>query len=692
MSGKILATHLERRAVVYVRQSTTAQVMDNTESTARQYRLKDRARSLGWSEGAIEVIDEDLGQSGKDTEQREGFKHLADSVSRGLVGGVFALEVSRLSRSSQDWQRLMALCAVAEVVIVDESTVYDPKHHDDKLLLDLKGTMSEAELHWLSLRLAGARRNKAQRGELYLRPPTGYVWSDGGYTLDPDESVQQAIRTLFDRFAVEPTLMAVVRWAHRTEYKVPTRVYVAGSDSEIQWRTLSATRMCNMLHDPVYAGVYAYGQFRREQVIRDGRIATRTRRLEPDSWSVKIQEAHPGYISWETYLHNTRKLFDNRLSHLHMGKGAAKQGAALLSGLVICGSCGRRMKPHYHGRLDNYHVYLCEGERAYGGGRCFSVPGRQIDRAVEELFLRMVIPEELSLTLAVEQEALAQAASLDKQWRLRIEQATYQARLCERRYKAVDPEHRVVARTLERQWNEALEALEEVQRQHQEACIRQKVVLSEADRRRVRELAADLPSVWRAETTRNDERKAMLRLVIEAIALTPIDVPQRETSVKIQWKSGAVDELSVPRPSRGDEYRTPEDVVARIRELCATGIHDSKIAEILNEEGYQTGRDKPFNILAVRWVRQRNEIRREDYRIGAPPLPDRFPDGRYSVRGLAKRFEVTKNVVDRWIRQGKVHGTKHPYGRHASTWWFELDEEAEAILEQDARDARRRLW
>jgi DNA invertase Pin-like site-specific DNA recombinase len=691
MMSKIMASHLNRKAMIYVRQSTMSQVMNNTESTKRQYALQERARALGWAARSIEIIDEDLGQSAKEEQNRDGIKHLAELVSQGKVGGIFALEVSRLSRNSMDWQRLLSICSVADVVVVDETSVYDPKLHDDKLLLDLKGTMSEAELRWLRLRLAGARRNKASRGELRINTPAGYIWQ-GGYIKDPDQAVQQAMHVLFERFTVEPSAQAVVEWAQKTGYKVPTRRDWGGGTSEVHWNKLSTTRLCNILHNPVYAGVYVYGQYKREQALKDGEIIRTTKRLDPTEWEIRIAEDHQAYISWDQYLKNIEKLKENYQGPFQMNKGAAKDGNALLSGLVICGTCGRRMKTHYQTERENYHCYICDGERSYGGGRCFNVPGKQIDRAVEELFLKTMVPKELELTLAVEAEIKEQALALEKTWKLRIEQAAYQARLCERRYKAVDPDNRVVVRTLEEQWNAALLAVEDLEQQYEQAQRQHKVILTEAERQRIRELAKDLPKVWRSKTTRNDERKAMLRLVIEGISLKPLDVPHRHTCVRILWKSGVVDEITVTRPRRGDNYRTPAEVVKRIRTLCEARHPDSKIAEKMNAEGYQTGCGKPFNTWAVRWVRQRNHIRRHDYRIGAPPLPEQYEDGSYSIRGICKRYNVTVSVVERWLKQGKIRGRKLAYGRHKSAWRIQVDEQNERDLQEDATRSRKRYW
>ena len=667
------------------------QVLNNTESTARQRDLAKRAAALGWSASAIDVIDEDLGQSGKDSKARAGFARLAKAVAHHEVGAIFALEVSRLARSSQDWQRLLMLCAVAEVVVVDEQTIYDPKHHDDKLLLDLKGTMSEAELHWLSLRMAGARLNKAHRGQLRLPAPTGYLWQDGTYVLDPDRSVQRAIQTLFERFAIEPSLGAVVRWAKKHGFLVPTRSPVAGGVSEVVWRTLSCTRLATMLHNPVYAGVYVYGRRQQKTVLEDGAIKKRTVNLVcPDAWPIKVDAHHQGYITWTQFCDNQRKLSRNRHVPKTPKQGAPKNGRSMLSGLVICGKCGRPMRPVYAGHLPGYYTYSCLGDLSYGGGRCFSVPGKPIDRAVEDLFLQTMVPDELSLTLAVATEAQAQAKSLEKTWSLRLEQARYQARLAERRYKAVDPDHRVVARSLEAQWNDALEALAILESDYRAAQQTHKVILTEADRQRIRDLAKDLPSVWRAPSTRQDERKAMLRLVIDVITLRPVDVPRRETHVCVQWKSGATTELHVPRPSRKVQSKTPDAVINRISELVNDGLTDGEIAKALNSEGYQTGKAKAFDKPAVRWVRRTNQLRRPGEKLGAHPLPAQRDDGRYSVKGLAQYLGTTPNVVHRWIRTHEIRATKEPYDRFAGTWWIQLDAETEARLRTDIDKHRHR--
>jgi DNA invertase Pin-like site-specific DNA recombinase len=691
MRGSIDASQLSRRAFVYVRQSTMAQVLHHQESTMMQYDLRQRALALGWAPEAIEIIDEDQARSGTTTDGRSGFARLADAVAYGEAGGVFALDVSRMARASEDWRRLLGLCGVAGVPVVDEQRIYDPSDHDDKLLLELKGTMSEAELHWLRLRLHGARQHKARRGALKLPAPTGYVWGERGFELDPDEAVQRAVRVAFQRYDVEPSAWAVVRWARETGFTFPTRRASADGNAEVEWKALGISRLHHLLTNPVYAGVYAYGRRREQQVLRDGQIRrVRPQPRDPDQWLVKLEGAHPGYLTWERYVQNQEKLRANMARMGNPSRGAPREGPALLSGLLLCGRCGHRMGPAYaRGARARFWTYVCHGDRDTGQKGCWTVAGARIDAAVEQLFLATMVASELELALAVEHEVAGQAEELAKQWRARREQAAYEARRAEKRYKAVDPDHRVVARTLEREWESKLRELEEVERQYAEARRTRRVELSEDDRARVRALARDLPAVWRSPVTPPADRKAMMRLVIEAIALSPIEVPRRATQVKVAWQSGTVTELEVPRPHRRQLFRTPSAAVERLRTLAAAGRHDAEIAELLNADGMRTGRDLPWNTWAVRWTRKKERICRvAPDRPRRPLLPDRYPDGRYSVAGAAKRFGVNLALVRAWIARGLVQGERHDFQAHRRVWWLDIPEDTAARLERLAAPLR----
>lgn len=676
MRAKISVSHLERQACVYVRQSTTSQVLHHGESTRRQYGLVERAATLGWSRDAIEVIDEDQGRSGASSDERTGFTRLVEAVAHGQVGAILAVEVSRLARSSPDWQRLLALCSVAETVVIDEQCIYDPADRDDKLLLDIKGTMSEAELHWLGLRLTGAVRSKARRGDLRINVPTGYVWTETGLEFDPDESVQRAVRLVFNRYAIEPSAFAVVRWAKMNGFLIPTRRRYVDSCSEVEWKELGHARVCSMLKNPTYAGVYVYGRRPTRKVLIDGEIRTvRTPDQDPARWPIRIDNAHPAYIAWETYVSNQKKLQENRLHQ--KTRGAPHGGAALLNGLVICGRCGLRMDGHYShkkGTRNHYGYYRCRGEHGYGAKQCWSVATEALDRAVEALFLESVAPPELEVSLAVEREAVGQSEALERHWKLRIEQARYEAQRAERRYKAVEPENRVVARTLEREWEMRLEQLEEVEQQRDDARRKRAVQLSDDDRARIRALARDLRKVWRAPTTQQAERKAMLRLVIEAISLTPVEVPYRATRVRVAWKSGAVSELMVERPEHG--RLTPAAAAERVRALCEEGLRDDAIAGRLNAEGLQTGAKREWTAWAVERVRSRERIACPSPRLARRPLvPDRDEKGRFSVAGAARHFGVSVHVIRSWIQSSKVTAVRESY-----VWWLTIDRNAERRL------------
>jgi DNA invertase Pin-like site-specific DNA recombinase len=685
---KIQALHLKRRAYVYVRQSTAMQVFANTESTARQYALVERAHALGWPEEAVDVIDEDLGRSGATADDRSGFRRLAEAVAHGKAGAIFTLEVSRLARSSQDWQRLLALCAVAQVVVCDEHAIYNPREADDKLLLDFKGTMSEAELHWLRLRLNGAAHRKAQRGELRFPAPTGYVWGGRGFEMDPDQAVRQAIGVIFERFATEPTANAVVRWAHREEFRAPTRRSFADGTNALEWKPLSVSRLKEILKSPIYAGAYAYGRRCEKKILVDGEIRTARQSQARDEWIALIEEAHEGYITWETYLSNLDKLADNAARR--PSRGAPREGRALLSGMLICGRCGRRMRTIYPGKASDLWTYKCSGEHDSGGRVCWMVSGGPIDAAVEDLLLRMIIPSELELSLAVEREVDAQAASLEAQWKLRLEQAEYEARRAERRYKAVDPDNRVVARTLESEWEARLQGLAEIRRRIENAKCEHRVQLSNEDRSRIRSLARDLPAVWRAATTTPADRKAMLRLVIEAVAIGPIDVPQRLTQIRVQWKTGAVDELIADRPSGADHNRTSIAAIERIRELAALRLVDRVIAEKLNAEGVKSGSGRDWTASSVKHVRLEHKIARS---MAVPRrrhrLPDRHPDGRYSMRRAMKRFGVSHRQILRWVECGMLQAVREDFEDHQNVWWVTIDADAAERIEKRKTTKRR---
>jgi hypothetical protein len=555
------------------------------------------------------------------------------------------------------------------VLVLDEQTAYDPSNRDDRMLLELKGTMSETELHWLRLRLDGGRRHKARRGQLWLRPPTGYVWNDGRLALDPDEAVQHAVRAVFARFVVEPSAYAVVRWANDEGIRFPTRRQGHDAD-EVIWRPLTAHRVCELLHNPLYTGTYVYGRRPTKKVIIDGRIRDRRLvRTEPHEWWAKLDDQHPAYIDWETYVANRKKLRDN-ISLTKASSGAPREGSALLTGLLLCGRCGRRMRTDYETSSHRRWQYVCEGEHRRAQSICWSVPGPRLDEAVTNTFLERMVPAELDVSLAVESELGREADALGNQWKARIDRAQYEARHAERRYKAVDPDNRVVARTLEREWDEKLREVEAVEREYADARRARRLEITHDDRGRIRDLARDLPALWRAATTPSSDRRAMLRTVMEVIALSPLDLPRRETLLRIQWKSGHVTELHVPRPARAS---TSKRALERVRSLVAEGLADDQIAERLDREGITTATGKSWSANIVQNARERLGLKRAARKTTSRVLPHRHPKtGFYSIPGAMKLLGASRSMVRSLIERGLVRSHRAPYNSYMAVW-LELD-------------------
>ncbi|MDC0679004.1 recombinase family protein [Sorangium atrum] len=673
MSDKIQPQHLERRAIVYMRQSTLRQVYEHPESTSRQYALQQRAIALGWPADRIDVIDEDVGQSATSAQWRTGFQRLADDVAHGRIGAIFALEVSRLARCSADWYRLLDLCGFADVILADEHSVYTPRDSNDRLLLGLKGTMSEAEQMWMRLRLHGGKLSKARRGELFLHAATGYEWDEAAcrFRFDPDEHIQRAVRLVFERFRLDGSAYAVMRYFADRGLKMPARSIAT---RELSWVPPRHSTILRMLHNPTYAGAYVFGRHEERIALVDGQLRRRrVTRLTQEAWKTCIRDRHPAYIPWEEFMANQRKLHNNRTHQTSPDQhGAAREGPALLQGLALCGKCGHRMATNYQGTLRRAH-YECRAPITYAGGRhvCWTVSARAIDEAVARLFLEAAHPPDIEIGLAVVREAERQSSEVNRQWKLRLERARYEARLAERRYKAVDPDNRVVARTLERDWNEKLREVEALEREHQEICRREKVNITDEDRLRILSLTRDLTQVWNAPSTTHAERKNLLRMLVQQVTLSPIEVPARMTRVQLLWKTGVVSDFTVPRRSKDMAVATPPEAIELIQELVFAQKPDWVIADELNRRGLRTGRSARWSAMSVRWIRWRRGLRRP----GLPPpsvrRPDQRADGLYSIHGVAARFQVTEHVVRYWVAKGWLKSVEG--GGLGRTLWFKLD-------------------
>ncbi len=598
---KITVEHLKRNAYLYVRQSSLRQVMENTESRMRQYDLRQRARALGWSDEQIVVIDSDLGRSGASAADREGFQLLVTEASMGRAGLVMGLEVSRLARNSADWHRLLEICALTETLIMDEDGVYEPTEFNDRLLLGLKGTMSEAELYQLRARLIGGMMNKARRGELRVRLPAGLAYTaEGKVVLNPDKQVQESHNLLFETFRRVGSAHRTVRVFHEQELKFPMRMHSGPSKGEIVWRELTVSRVNEVLHNPRYAGAYCYGRRKQRRNHLEGRVLVHYSPRE--EWHSLIPNAHEGYITWEEYEQNEKTLTANSRGGRNRGKYPAREGPALLQGLAMCGLCGKRMTVRYHHRRGRLSPdYVCPGpEQRLAKPVCQSIPGQSIDDAIGELLLGVVEPCALDVALLVQQEVQARIEQADQLRYQQVERARYQAELARRRFMQVDPDNRLVADSLEAEWNDKLRELEKSREEYERLRQEDRQVVDDEMRSKVLALARDFPRLWRDAKTPDRERKRMVRLMIEDATLTKND----SIMVHVRFKGGATKSLNLPRPlASWEEWKTSTEVLEEIDRLLDEHT-DGEIASILNERGFVSGCGKAFHVRRVQKTRR----------------------------------------------------------------------------------------
>jgi DNA invertase Pin-like site-specific DNA recombinase len=647
IQGKITPEHLRRQAYLYVRQSTLHQVHDNRESTARQYDLKQRALALGWHADQIVVVDEDLGLSGASAVKRTGFQRLVADVGLGLVGLVMGLEVSRLARSNADWHRLIEICALAGCLILDEDGIYDPSHFNDRLLLGLKGTMSEAELHVLRARLTGGLMNKARRGELQLRPPIGYAFDGRQLAFDPDVQVQSAVRLLFETFQRTGSACQVVK--HFSEHSLlwPRRIFGGLKAGDIVFGRLQLYHVVQVLHNPRYAGAYVFGRTRSRRGP-DGKGRYRT--LGPGEWEVFLPTAHAAYISWENYEANCARLRNNANAFAaDRRKSPPREGCALLQGILLCGRCGRHMTVRYrtcktHPQWD----YTCLREKILTGENpCQIIVGADIDEAVGRMVIEAVKPSTLDVALEVYEELRARKLEVDRLRRIQVERAREEAELAKRQFMLVRPENRLVADTLERAWNEKLLALAHEEEEYARAAKADNALSSHEAGERIKELASDLPRVWNDARTSPRDRKRILRLLIEDVTLARVD---KIIKIHIRWKGGATTSIERPAPRRKWEVvRTPPAIVERIRSLVAEQT-DHEIARTLNAAHLRSGMGRSFTVAIIRGIRAKYNI----------PSHREFLQERgwLTVPEMAERMAVSDGTVRVFAREGLVRALR----------------------------------
>ncbi len=667
---KIQPDHLERQAFIYVRQSTLVQVRDNTGSKARQYDLVQRAMNLGWPRERITVIDQDQGHSGASAIGRDGFQLLVSEVGLGHAGAVLSLEVSRLARSCSDWYRLIEICALSQTLVVDEEGIYDPNQYNDRLLLGFKGTMSEAELHWLRSRLQGGKLEKAHKGALRFRPPTGFVYDSLGQLIrDPDEQVQQAVRLVFDLFDQCGSALEVVQHFNTHGLLFPTRFWGGIRDGELVWHPLSNGRVLAILHNPAYAGAYVFGKTQTRTKTLPGeapRLKGRTRQLKPEVWPIVLQEAHPAYITWEEFLRHLQRLDDNRTWRPEERRGAVRKGAALLQGVVLCGRCGRRMSVRYI-QDGSVPVYVCAQVHSQLAGKtCQFIMGPEVDAAVSQVFLEAMQPAQLEISMAAFEQIEARTRQIEQQWQLRLERARYEAELARRRFNSIDPENRLVARTLEHDWNEKLAEIEKLEHEYLTLPKLTAHLVSPVERQRILALAQDLPALWQSPTTSHAQRKQLLRFLIKDVTLTGL---KTSIDIQIRWQTEAITTRQVVRrPKSCDVRRTPSAVVDRIRTLAANQT-DAQIATTLNQEGLTPGLGGTFTPSKVQWIRYAYHITSTcPLAPGACPTGQRG-DGRYSTRAAADLLNVNISTIAAWCETGLLDSIQEaPHGPR----WIQL--------------------
>jgi DNA invertase Pin-like site-specific DNA recombinase len=672
---KITSSHLARAAIVYLRQSSAAQVEHNRESTDRQYALARKAGELGWAADSILVIDEDLGLSGSGAVARSGFARLTAEVALGHVGLVLGLEVSRLARNNADWHRLIELCGLSNTLIGDADGLYHPALFNDRLLLGLKGAMSEAELYVLRARLNGGIRNKAARGELRRGLPIGLVWgeAEGEVRFHPDDAVTTAIANVFARFAQTGSARRVWLGLRSEGLTFPLRMPQGG---DIRWGEASYTAIHHVLTNPVYAGAYAYGKSRCETVLDAcGARKKRVRHLPQSEWQVLIKDHHEGFIDWPTYEANQARLAGNTRPGPHKTGGAVREGSALLQGLASCGHCGRRLKTHYRGRniTPGYH---CAGKTIVEGRGCYclNVGGVQIDEAIATTFLAALEPARLAATLAAAVRLERDTEAALKQWRLGVERASYEAGRAERRYLAVDPDNRLVARGLERDWEQRLADLEAAKDELARRLEQRPRALGQEERDRLLALGADLATVWDAPSTAPRDRKELLRALVEEVILS-VDRDEPAAHVTLRWKGGALTDLDVPLPrSRPATVRTDEDTLDLVRRLAAL-YPDTVIAGILNRQGRTTARGHRFE--ANRVANLRNNWRIPCFQ----PKPELAQAEVLTVAAAAAALNVAPSTLHRWLNDGLVAGEQVTPG---APWRIRMTDELKARFTEAA--------
>jgi DNA invertase Pin-like site-specific DNA recombinase len=649
LNEKITASHLKRLAYCYVRQSTLKQVFENTESTKRQYALRDQAIALGWPVVQIITVDSDLGETATSVVDRQGFQKLVTEVSLGRVGLVMGLEVSRLARNNADWARLLEICAITDTLILDEEGIYNPRDFNDRLLLNMKGTFSEIELHVLRSRLRGGILSKARRGELKTRLPTGFVYDHNDKVIiDPDKQIQQSIRLFFDIFQRTGAAFATVKAFATDDMKFPCRMHLGPDKGKVKWQRLTSGRALSILNNPRFAGAYYYGR-QRSRVNVDG--STTYFQVPRDQWLVLIKDAHPGYITWQQYEENLQRMRQNAIAYNNIDrKTPPREGPCLLQGLAVCGKCGQRMTIRYKyqrkGRIEP--AYLCQRHRIERWeSSCQYIPGAGIDEAIGKLLLESVTPLTLEVALQVQQELENRFKEADKLRKQQVERAEYEANLARRRFMQVDPDNRLVADTLEAEWNEKLRHLQDANDYYETHRQRESERLKKVQQEQVLKLAKDFPRLWKNPRTPVREKKRMIRFLIEDVTM----IRAEDITLHVRFKGGATKTLKLPLPLKGWQYNATDPKIVQMVDELLTDHNYAEIATILDTRGYKSSQGNRFDRNVVKSITYKYKLKTRFARLRAT--------GKLTADEVASLLGVTAQTVRKWGKEGTIK--TYPY-------------------------------
>lgn len=652
MNSKIQSRHRQKTAFVYLRQSTMYQVMHNQESTERQYALQQKAVDYGWNPTTVRVLDGDLGRSGSNTAGREDFKTMAAEVSMDKVGAIFVLEASRLSRSSADWNRLLELCSLTKTLIIDQDGCYDPSEFNDQLLLGLKGTMSQAELHLIKARLYGAKINKAKKGELRFPLPAGYVHGqDGNITFDPDAQVCHVIQMVFDLYREKQSAYAVIQHFGRNNIMFPKRAYGGRWKGKLVWGKVTYERILSVLGNPFYAGVYAWGRHKSFKPINGhGEIVAKQRLIPMEEWPVMIKDHHCGYITFQDFENNRAQARMNKTNNPeNILAGPPREGMTLLQGLLYCGNCGRRMTVRYTMNGKCVPTYECNWRKRQGvtHSTCFSFKASVTDTVVGKMVVDVLTPANLSIAINALNQIEKRNTTLNSQGEMNIQRCQYQADLARRRFEQVDPANRLVAASLEKSWNLELEKLAVAEKEYRDHAAKQEREFPASRKKEITELASRIPDLW-AKTSNVKDKKRIVRLLVSDITVTR-DAAGKTLTLNLRWQTGQIQQFNVSLPQNVYEsIRYTKEMVDQVRRLTLLHGDDDKTVDILNSEGKLSATGKPFTKDMIEWIRFKHKIDRPLIRA----------EYEFTVAETMEMFSVSKHMVYYWVNRKYVQSRR----------------------------------